>query len=112
MVDNKKRKQPEPAQKQEQAKDTQGTVPFEEQMMRRQSAPRPTAADGMRQMQQSPRYQGMNAHTMAVDEPVTTQPAAMAPGVANGFQALNAVIGREQILQAQLTLTSKFLLTS
>ena len=57
-------------------------IPIEEQMARRQSAPRPTAQDELMKMQQ--------ANTKY--------------GVVDGFKALAQVIGREQVQKAQLTL--------
>ena len=65
---------------------------MEEQMMRRQSAPRPTAeSEAQRLMQQRQAQmmqgQGMNAN-----------------GAMNGFQALSQVIGKEQVREANLTL--------
>ena len=57
-------------------------IPMEEQMARRQSAPRPTAQDELRRMQTPQR----------------------AMGIMNGFKALAQVIGKEQIQKAQLTL--------
>ena len=54
----------------------------DEQMMRRQSAPRPTVADALAQ-----HGQGMTAD-----------------GAINGFKALAQVIGREQVQKANLTL--------
>ena len=57
-------------------------IPIEEQMARRQSAPRPTAQDELLKMQQ--------ANTKY--------------GVVDGFKALAQVIGREQVQKAQLTL--------
>jgi hypothetical protein len=71
----------------------QSQVPsIEEQMMRRQSAPRPTAeSEAQRLMQQKQAQmmqgQGMNAN-----------------GAMDGFQALAQVIGKEQIHEANLTL--------
>ena len=56
----------------------------EEQMMRRQSAPRPTVQDEMAKIA----YGRQN----------------MPQGVTNGFQALAQVIGKEQINKANLTL--------
>ena len=58
-------------------------IPLEEQMMRRQSAPRPTPQSEAQKLQ------------MAQQAPL---------GALDGFQALAQVIGREQILAAQLTL--------
>ena len=71
---NKKKKNNEP----EQIGQKQPTN--EEQMQRRQSAPRPTVADAAKQM-------GMGAD-----------------GSVNGFKALAQVIGREQVQKASLTL--------
>ena len=56
----------------------------EEQMARRQSAPRPTIMDAVKQMA-TRKVQGNN-------------------GVTNGFNALAQVIGKEQVQQANLTL--------
>ena len=58
------------------------TIPIEEQLARRQSAPRPTAQDELMNMQRS-----------------QTQ-----YGVIDGFKALAQPIGREQVHRAQLTL--------
>lgn len=63
----------------------QGQPTNEEQMMRRQSAPRPTVQDAVAQIAQ--RGQGM-----------------MPNGAVNGFHALAQVIGKEQVQQANLTL--------
>ena len=60
-------------------------IPMEEQMMRRQSAPRPTPQS---------EYQKM----------VAAQPQQAPAGTMDGFKALAQVIGREQIQKAQLTL--------
>lgn len=60
-------------------------IPMEEQMMRRQSAPRPTPQS---------EYQKMLA----------TQQQTAPAGAMDGFKALAQVIGREQIQKAQLTL--------
>ena len=59
-------------------------IPIEEQMLRRQSAPRPTPQSELQQMQMA-------------------APMAQA-GAIDGFKALAQVIGREQVQQAQLTL--------
>ena len=59
-------------------------IPIEEQMLRRQSAPRPTPQSELQQMQM-------------------VAPMAQA-GAIDGFKALAQVIGREQVQQAQLTL--------
>ena len=74
-MDKKKQKIPE--------EETQAEIPVEEQMMRRQSAPRPTPQSEFQKMQ------------MAQQAPT---------GVMDGFKALAQVIGREQIQAAQLTL--------
>ena len=65
--------------KQEQA------IPLEEQMARRQSAPRPTPQSELQKMQMA-------------------QPQQAPMGAMDGFKALAQVIGREQIQKAQLTL--------
>ena len=57
-------------------------IPFEEQMARRQSAPRPTPESEVAKMQM----------------------AKPQMGAMDGFKALAQVIGREQIQKAQLTL--------
>ena len=63
----------------------QPQIPIEEQMMRRQSAPRPTAQDEVMRMQQS------NAIPVQY-------------GVVDGRKPAVQIIGREQILRAQMTL--------
>ena len=68
-----------------QAPQFQAVIPFEEQMARRQSAPRPTAQSELQKMQMA-----------------QTQQAT--PGALDGFKALAQVIGREQIQAAQKTL--------
>ena len=60
----------------------------EEQMMRRQSAPRPTAQGEVQKMQQQ----------------MMAQRGGMPGGAMNGFKALAQVIGREQVQKASLTL--------
>ena len=62
------------------------TPPVEEQMARRQSAPRPTPQS---------EYAKMQAQQMPQQAPM---------GVMDGFKALAQVIGREQVQAAQLTL--------
>ena len=73
--------------------ETQGAIPSpDEQMMRRQSAPRPTAeseAQRIYQMQQQKMMQGQGMNPQ---------------GVMNGFKALTQVIGKEQVQKASLTL--------
>ena len=75
-METKKKKQM-PAEK------TQAVIPIEEQMARRQSAPRPTPQSEMQKLQ------------MAQQAP---------QGAMDGFKALAQVIGREQVLAAQQTL--------
>ena len=65
-------------------------IPVEEQMMRRQSAPRPTPMD--------------EALRMASAQQVAQITAPQQAGTLDGFKALAQVIGREQIQAAQLTL--------
>ena len=70
----------------------QGDVSTEEQLMRRQSAPRPTAeseAQRLYQQQQAKMMQGQGRN---------------ASGAMDGFKALAQVIGREQVQKANLTL--------
>ena len=67
----------EPAQK------PQAQIPIEDQMMRRQSAPKPSAMDEAMKMMQAP---------------------AVGNGAMDGFKALNQVIGKEQVQKARLTL--------
>ena len=91
--ENKKKPQIDGKESAEQPIEQQGTqAPSnEEQMMRRQSAPRPTAESEVQRMQQQKQAQ--------------MQPqGGMFGGAMNGFQALAQVIGREQIQQASLTL--------
>ena len=78
MDKNKKKEQlPEETQTNE--------IPIEEQMARRQSAPRPTPQSEFQKMQMQ-------------------QPQQAPTGVMDGFKALTQVIGREQVQAAQLTL--------
>ena len=86
-----KKKQTEPRKQapkntepEKQAQQTQAPIPFEEQMTRRQSAPRPTAQSQLQQMQMA-------------------SPMAQA-GAIDGFKALAQVIGTKQIQEAQQTL--------
>ena len=76
-MDKKKKQMPE--------EETQATIPIEEQMARRQSAPRPTPQSEFQKMQMA--------------QPQMAPAAAM-----DGFKALAQVIGREQIQAAQQTL--------
>ena len=89
MADKKKepiqaKQNKEPVQQvQKPQQQAQAQIPIEDQMMRRQSAPRPTAQDELMKMQQS----------------------QMAPtGAMDGFKALAQVIGKEQVQKARLTL--------
>ena len=72
-----------------QEKPTQDQIPIEEQMARRQSAPRPTAQS---------EFQKMQAQKMASPQQID------ANGAVSGFSVLAEVIGREEIQKAQLTL--------
>ena len=79
-IQAKQNKEPVQQKPQQQA---QAQIPIEDQMMRRQSAPRPTVQDELMKMQQS----------------------QMAPtGAMDGFKALAQVIGKEQVQKARLTL--------
>ena len=84
METKKKKKDMEPEQQEQQTQAQTNQIPFEEQMTRRQSAPRPTAQDEAQKLQMA----SPMAQTGAMD----------------GFKALAQVIGREQIHEAQLTL--------
>ena len=93
-MDNKKKQNIEeektPSQTAENA--PQGDLKNEEQLMRRQSAPRPTAeseAQKIYQMQQAQMMMGQGRD---------------ASGAMDGFKALTQVIGREQVQKANLTL--------
>ena len=78
----------EPVQKaqppQQQAQQSQAQIPIEEQMMRRQSAPQPTARDEFLKLMKTP--------------------AAGGNGAMDGFKALAQVIGKEQVQKARVTL--------
>ena len=90
MADKKKEPDKQAKQNtapQRQAQQPQTQIPFEEQMMRRQSAPRPTPQQEFQKMQQA--------------QMVAPQKST---GAMDGFKALAQVIGREQIQKAQLTL--------
>jgi hypothetical protein len=71
---------------------TEPPVSNEEQLMRRQSAPRPTAQD-----------EAMRIHQMQQEKMMLGQ-GMDASGVLDGFKALKQVIGKEQIQKANLTL--------
>lgn len=81
MADNKKKRNMQPEKPMEQ---TQAEIPMEEQMMRRQSAPRPTAQEEAERLIP---MQGGNMN-----------------GSMDGFRALAQVIGKEQIQKARQTL--------
>ena len=76
-MDKKKQNMPE--------EKTQAVIPIEEQMARRQSAPRPTPQSELQKMQMA-------------------QPQQAPTGAMDGFKALAQVIGREQVQAAQQTL--------
>ena len=65
--------------------DKKNEIPIEEQMMRRQSAPRPTAQEEVQKM-------------------MASSPMPSPNGAVDGFRALAQVIGKEQIQKARLTL--------
>ena len=69
----------------QQGQQHQAQIPIEEQMARRQSAPRPTPQSEVQKLQMA-------------------QPQQAPIGAMDGFKALAQVIGREQIQAAQLTL--------
>ena len=86
-METKKKTQNMEPEKQERPTQAQNQheIPIEEQMMRRQSAPRPTPQSEFQKMQMA-------------------QPQQAPAGAIDGFKALAQVIGREQIQKAQLTL--------
>ena len=91
--ENKKKPQIEGEEGQEQpSAQMQGNQPQppsnEEQMMRRQSAPRPTVQGEVQKMQQA----------------MMAQRGGMPGGAMNGFKALAQVIGKEQVQKASQTL--------
>ena len=91
--DIKKKKNTEeenPSQTAEKA--PQQAVSPEEQLMRRQSAPRPTAESEAQRMYEQQQMQMMMGQ------------GRDASGAMDGFKALSAVIGREQVQKANLTL--------
>ena len=92
---NKKKQNTEEMQKnpsQTAEKTPQGDVSPEEQLMRRQSAPRPTAESEAQRMYQQQQMQMMQGQ------------GRDASGALDGFKALAQVIGREQVQKANLTL--------
>ena len=88
MEDKKKKQNKLPAQP-DQQEQTGSVIPFEEQMARRQSAPRPTVQSELQKMQEAQMASPMQAGSN---------------GAMDGFKALVEVIGREEIQKAQLTL--------
>ena len=85
-METKKQKNTKPEKSEQQ---TQAQIPVEEQMARRQSAPRPTVQSEL---------QGM--HMARAESAKQTA----SNGAVDGFKALAQVIGREQIQAAQQTL--------
>ena len=83
METKKKKQNMEPEKQEQQTQAQTNEIPFEEQMARRQSAPRPTPQSEMQKLQ--------------MVQPQQT-------GAIDGFKALAQVIGKEQIHEAQLTL--------
>ena len=83
METKKKKQNIEPEQQKQQTQAQTNEVPFEEQMTRRQSAPRPTPQSEVQKLQMA---------------------APQQAGAIDGFKALAQVIGKEQIHEAQLTL--------
>ena len=88
---DKKKQNNEPEKKEHQAQ-PKGAIPFEEQMARRQSAPRPTPAIELRKITEFPKV-----------DPLSGMPQGGSPAM-DGFKALAQVIGREQIQAAQQVL--------
>ena len=93
-MDNEKKKKPMEENPPQTAKnEPQGTMtPNEEQMMRRQSSPRPTAES------EAQRMQAMQMQKMMQGQGIN------ASGAMNGFKALTQVIGKEQIHKASTIL--------
>ena len=97
-MDKEKNKKPQIEEKEtaEQPEKVQnGMTANEEQMMRRQSAPRPTAQSEAMRLQQK---QQAKMAQQAIAQ------GGMAGGAMNGFKALAQVIGREQVQAANQTL--------
>ena len=88
-MDKEKKKQPQIEGKEVVEQENVQQPSNEEQMMRRQSAPRPTAeSEAMRLYQQQ----------------MASAQGGMAGGAMNGFKALAQVIGREQVQKANQTM--------
>ena len=83
METKKKKQNMEPEKQEQQTQAQTNEIPFEEQMTRRQSAPRPTPQGEVQKLQMVAPHQA---------------------GAIDGFKALAQVIGKEQIHEAQLTL--------
>ena len=83
METKKKKQNMEPEQQKQQTQAQTNEIPFEEQMTRRQSAPRPTPQSEVQKLQMV---------------------APQQTGAIDGFKALAHVIGKEQIQAAQQTL--------
>ena len=81
----KNKKKPEPGE----VRQSQAQIPLEEQLVRRQSAPRPTPQSEAQRLQMA-----QNTSPQQVD----------GNGAVSGFSVLAEVIGREEIQAAQLTL--------
>ena len=93
MNNEKKKKPTEESPPQTAKTNAQGTMtPNEEQMMRRQSAPRPTAESEAQRMYELQRQKLLEAQ------------GVNASGALNGFKALTQVIGKEQIHKASTIL--------
>ena len=88
-MDKKKKQNMEPEM---QGQPTQAQIPIEEQMARRQSAPRPTPQIEFQKMTAFPKV-----------DPLSGRPQGASDAM-DGFKALAQVIGREEIQKAQLTL--------
>ena len=96
MAEIKKKQEEQEIQTKEaapsQSSQQEGTVSLDEQMTRRQSAPRPTAESEAQRL-----YEAQKAKMMQGQ-------GINATGAMNGFKALTQVIGKEQIQKANLTL--------
>lgn len=98
QIDEKKKPQIERKERQIEPNPqmTSGVAPNEEQMMRRQSAPRPTIESEAARLQQQQMQNGGVQNE--------TQLHGGGNGTINGFKALAQVIGREQVQKANQTL--------
>ena len=84
-METKKKQKQEPVQQKQPVQAQEKEIPMEEQMTRRQSAPRPTPQSEFEKL-------------------MASRPQMSADGAVDGFHALAQVIGREQVQKAQLTL--------